>query len=511
MLAEAEERITASTRQATSAIITNLKLHFAYTGVPVTCRTVKPFLPSLAIPALEVNVPTPITVHLDQCQQCANDLEAIRQLDLTQDQLCRLSQVFADDPAEDAVNCSEAQAAMPAVVFMRLHEADAEVLKHLCTCPDCREQLYRFRERVCTELGDGEKTRDKYACEKVFAPDIFDYCFPYGIDPANNQYAKLGESLISHLRGCPTCLAQVQQLHKTICNIADKPDSEVVTCFTVEKQISEDVEPETSGLYADWPINVKVLGQSDVEARTSSGSISFPRLVKQRILALNPKRLIRPAAVAAAVVLVVLVSVNAPVAKSVDLNQIYRALENIKNVCLTTFIPEQSEPTQERWISKALTVMMVRTESQWVLWDIKGKSKKSKDLSTGSITITEPANNILAQVEKSTDVPWGLLPFDDISRVPPDAGWQQAADETIETTVPGTEVYDLVWTTKGLAGSVIIHRKWRGYIDAETRLPSRIEWWERPAEQDEYTLSTVIKVTYPTVDEIGSVIKEAGF
>jgi predicted anti-sigma-YlaC factor YlaD len=78
MLAEAEARATEGTRQTTSTVVANLRLHFAYTGARVACNTVKPFLPSLAIPALDVGVPTPITVHLDKCQQCANDLEVIR-------------------------------------------------------------------------------------------------------------------------------------------------------------------------------------------------------------------------------------------------------------------------------------------------------------------------------------------------------------------------------------------------------------------------------------------------
>ena len=63
--------------QRTSLVIANLKLHFAHTGALVNCRTARPFLPSLADPALEVGVPTPITVHLDKCQRCSDDLEEI--------------------------------------------------------------------------------------------------------------------------------------------------------------------------------------------------------------------------------------------------------------------------------------------------------------------------------------------------------------------------------------------------------------------------------------------------
>jgi hypothetical protein len=507
MLAEAEEHATESTRQTNSAVITNLRLHFAFTGAQVTCNTVKPFLPSLAIPALEVGVPTPITVHLDQCQQCANDLEVIRELNLTHKQLCRLSQIFADKSDEGTVSCSKAQAHILPVVAMTFRKTSAEALKHVCICPDCREQVYQYRETARIELTPNEAGQKEFSCEAVSATDIFDYCFPYGLDPANDQYAKFRESLTSHLCGCPMCLSKMQQLHETVYDIAERPDSEVVTCFTLEEHTGQDIEP--TDLYTDWPINVQVLDKSKIEPKTSSATVLFPRLLKQRVLALNLRRYIKP--VAAAVILVALLLVNAPVAKAVDLGQIYKALENVKNVCLTTFIPEQSKPTRKRWISETLSITMVKTEREWMLWDIKGKSKKSKDLSTGSVTVTELGKSTLAKAEKTMDVPWGLLPFDDVSKVPPDAKWHQVTNETIETTIADTKVYDLVWAEKGLDGTAIIHKKWRGYINVQTKLPRRIEWWKKQAEEKEYRLVTIIKATYPTAIEIQAAISEAGF
>jgi len=133
ILAEAGEHAAESTGQTNSVITANLRLHFACVDAPVSCNTVRPFLPSLADPALEVGVPTPITVHLDKCQQCTNDLQTIRQLNLSHKQLCRLGQLFAEKPTEDAISCSQAQAAILAVVTMVFRETSAEVLKHLCT------------------------------------------------------------------------------------------------------------------------------------------------------------------------------------------------------------------------------------------------------------------------------------------------------------------------------------------------------------------------------------------
>jgi hypothetical protein len=220
-----------NTGQTTAAAVANLKLHFAHAGALVTCDTVKPFLPTFATGALEVRVPTPITVHIDKCQQCASDLEVIRQLNITQKQLCRLGQLLAEQPTEDTDDCSRANAAILPVVAMIFNKTDSEVLKHFCTCPDCREQLYQYRETVRKDLPPDKTSQDQFSCEKVSAAAIFDYCVPYGIEPTNGQCAEAYPALTSHLRQCPTCLAKMQQLHRTVYEIAERPDSGITTCF----------------------------------------------------------------------------------------------------------------------------------------------------------------------------------------------------------------------------------------------------------------------------------------
>jgi len=511
VLAEVKYHAGQSIGQTDSAITTNLGLHFAYIGSSVTCDTVKPFLPSQADPLLEVGVPTPITVHLDKCQQCADDLETIRQLSLTHKQLCRLGQLFAEKPSKDAISCSQAQAGILAVASMVFRETNAEVLKHLCTCHNCREQLYQYRETVRGELLRDQRTQNKFPCEAVSATDIFDYCFPYGIDPASNQYAKFLESFTSHARACTTCLGKMQDLHNTVYGILERQESEIVTCFQVVDESAQDsIVGSPDDVYEDWPIEVQVFDKSSetkiIEARGSGVTVAHKP--KQRLSTLSIRPFIKPAA-AAAVLLVAILLLKGPVAKAVDLGDVYNALERIKNVCFTIFDPEKAKPTQEIWISQALKSKMFKTETEYILWDLKGKSRKSRDLNTGSITMAELDNDVLVKVEETMKAPWGLLPFDNISAVPTDAEWQKVADGDVETTIPSTEIYDLVWIEKSLVGS-IIHRKWRGYIDIETKLPKRIEWWEKYAKEEEYKLLTITKVTYPTVVEIRAATEDVG-
>jgi hypothetical protein len=508
VLADGERRGTENAGQTASAATTNLRLQFAYTGASVTCSMVKPFLPSLVIPALEVGVPTPITVHIDKCQQCADGLEEIRRLNLTDRQLCRLSQLFADEPSESGVSCSTAQAAITAVVSMAFHKTNAGVLKHLCTCADCRRRLYRSREHVRLELVTETDPEENSACDAVSAGDIFDYCFPYGIDLTNDEYAKLRPTLITHLAKCPTCQRKMQQLHQTVCSIAEQIDSEVVTRFTFEKQISEGIEAESLHLYADWPINVQVLDKSGRESEVPLATIGPRQDFKQRLSALV-RPLVKPAAAAAAIVVVALLLFNGPVAKAVDLGQIYGALGRIKNVYIASFDVERAGPTQEIWASRALSTMIFKTDAECALWDIRNRSRKSKDLSTGAIMTAELQTKALVQIDKMMKAPWGLLPFDDLSKVPPDAKWQQVDDEDIDTILPGTKVYDLIWTEKSLSGSAV-HKKWRGYIDSQTRLPKRIERWMQ-TEKGQHRLLTVKEVAYLSADQIRTVIKDVGF
>jgi len=304
----------------------------------------------------------------------------------------------------------------------------------------------------------------------------------------------------------------MQDLHNTVCSILERQESGIATCFKLDESVRESIVSSPDDVYEDWPIEVKVFDKSSETETIEAGDsgVAVSRKPKRRLSTLNVRPFIKPAAVAAAVILVAILLLNIPVAKAVDLGRIYGALEQIKNICLTAFVPEKAEPTQEIWISQALNIKMFKTEAECVLWDLKGKSRKSRDLNTGSITMAELDNDVLVTVEETMKAPWGLLPFGNISAVPEDAGWQKVADEDVEITIPNTEVYDLVWIEKSLIGS-IIHRRWRGYIDIETKLPMRVERWRKRANEEEYELLTVTKVAYPTAVEIRAVIKDVGF
>ena len=256
-----------------------LGLHFAHVGQPVSCAVVKPFLPSLAMPDLKIKIPTPITVHIDNCPACAQDLQTIGQLNLADKQLRRLTELLTADPPKDRTSCAEARK-----FILPLAEADyspavsAEVLRHVCICPECRARLYQARQALAPRWQTADSTeRLPFPCDQVNTSDIFDYVVPYGIDPANDQYARFRPSLTTHLRQCPDCLEKMQKLHEELYAIVGRRESGVVTKFTVARADQREAQvAKPEDVYAYWPVNVEVLAQGDESATAQTPVTETP-------------------------------------------------------------------------------------------------------------------------------------------------------------------------------------------------------------------------------------------
>ena len=507
VLSQAEGQVGSQEKQIGTAVTNILELHFAYIGKHVTCQTVRPFLPVLSDPALETKIPTPITAHLDKCQQCANDLETIQRLNLNHKQLCRLGQLFAKKPSEDAVSCSQAQSSILAVVLMAFDKTNAKVLKHLCTCPDCREVLYQYRETVREELAEDQRVQKKFPCEAVAAVDIFDYCFPYGIDPANDQYAKFRKSFTSHVASCAICLAKMQQLHKTVYNIAERADSDVVTIYHIDESAEAQPAAESDDLYSGFPIKIEVITRKDeVEAGLLATTINFTAALKRKLSRMNLKPLVKTSIAAAAIILIAVVLLfNTLTAKAVSIERIYRAIEKARNVYIATFVPHKKGPVQELWVSRTANNYIIKTVKELVLWDIPNAARKTKDLDTAVAETTPLADNVLTDVEKKISGFFGIMPFYDISNIPEDAEWRRVADDSLEATGKSTEVYDLTWVEKKYGGAAVF-MKWRVFVDPKTNLPHRTEFYKKLPADSEYTLEMVMLVKYLSDSEIQAVI-----
>jgi len=304
----------------------------------------------------------------------------------------------------------------------------------------------------------------------------------------------------------------MQKLHTTVYSILERGESGIVTCCTINDSAKDGSLSGSDDVYEEWPIEVQIYDKSDEidTTKTNDTSIAVSAKPKQKTGKPNVRPFVKPVAAAAAILIIALLVFNVSVAKGIGLDQIYKALERIRNVCITTFIPQSSEPTQVRWISENLDKMISKNNTQYVLWDVKAKSKRSKDLIASSTITTILDENAILKAEKTMKSPWGLLPFENISEIPPDAQWQQVVNENIEATIANTEVYDLIWV-KDIIGSSPVYSKRRFYIDTKTNLPKRIERFRRQCEGQEYELLDIMKISYPDSVDIQGIIESFGF
>ncbi|MHC4693575.1 MAG: hypothetical protein ACYS67_12605 [Planctomycetota bacterium] len=483
ILAEGEGEAVGEDRQKAAVITTYLRFHFVYLRALVDCKTIKLFLPSLAIPALQVSVPTPITVHLDNCEQCTGDLEAIH-----------------------THICSEARNKIASVGAMVFEDASPEILRHLCVCPECRQLLYEDRDNRIEKL-PLDSDRSPMPCDAISPADIFDYVIPFGIEPDHDSHVMFRKSLTSHLINCPRCLDRMQKLHDTVYNVFERHESGIVTRFNICESGRESTVDGSDGPYKDWPIEVQVFDNSEETRTVETGALedvtaSPEPETKRKLSSLRP--FVKPAMAAAAVILIALLF-NIPAARAVNLSQISKALKKVKNVYFATSdTTDDAVPAQEIWISQALNLKLFKTGAEYFLWDIKAGSKIKRDSNTGSITTTPLDTNVSLNVK---EIIRSLLPLNNMYEVPKGAQWLQVDEKDIVNPIAGTQAYDLIWTDKHLLGAV---RKWRGYIDIETKRPKRIEWWIKLGQEQEYCES-VTEISYPTTDDIKDVIEKAGF
>ena len=485
LLTKADAKCESEQSRKDSAISTLLRLHFEYIGEPVKCDTVKPFLASLADPVLDIRIPTPITTHVNKCNACRDDLQELLDMHLPHKYLCRLGQLLAEKPIEDKLNCSKAQAAIPAVVSLAFHETDAETLKHLCTCSNCRKQLYLHRESIRKELLLNSTSQNGFQCDAITAVDIYDYCLPYGIDPANDEYAEFRESLTSHLSSCPKCLAKIQQLHFTISNIVERAESEMVTTYNIDESESN----------AGLPIDSETTGTEDNLTIEQPKTINLTSRLKEKATAWNIKPMLKIGIAAAAVIVIGLALLfNTPTAKAVTLDQLCKAIEKVRNVYIAKFGPDKEEPTQEMWVSRSLNIYMITNTSEGlVLWDTDNKLKKTKQPDKISPELTMLSDKECNQIETKIAGFLELLPFDNMSDMPKDTNWNPETNDSLKVNEENQEVYKLTWIEKTPGGSSVFRMR-KYFVDPGTDLPSTVELYQKFTAEDDYTFQAKMDV-----------------
>jgi hypothetical protein len=490
-----------------SAMTTMLKLQFSYIGERVTCNTVKPFLPCLADPTLAARIPTPITVHLDNCSECSNDLATIRDLGLRQTQLYRLSRLLAQKPSQDSIECSRAQAIVPDIMSAGSHEAGKEVLNHLCVCRDCRRLFYEYLQRTQEKCLSQERDAKPFDCERLSEADIFDLVLPYGLDAAGDTDARTLQASFSHVRSCARCLAKMQRLHKTVCTMCDRAESDVVTIYRMNESAETQATADAENLYAGFPVQVEVASRQEAaREKALRPRIDFRTLVRQYSSRLNLIPLMKVTAAAAVVLMGVILLFNAPAARALSFEQVYEAVQEAMNVHIVSFVPGRSEPVEERWVSRSLNVYLAKTADRLVLWEPGNSYKKTRNLDTGSVQTARLPEDISAAVRAEIRGALGLLPFADIADASTNAKWIPVGT----AGASDSEVYDLEWTKKTYRDAAV-HRKCRVFVDPKTNLPQKIQFYAKPHSDRPYTLRSEQIVKYLSEAQVRNLIQQASF
>jgi hypothetical protein len=491
------------------AITDLLNLHLAYIGDKVDCSTVKPFLPIVLDPSLGIRIPTPITVHLDHCQQCTQDMKTIQNLNLTSTQSCLFSQLLADKTNGSTVSCRQAQAAIPAVSSMVYKDISKQVLKHLCTCKHCRKDWYEYRETICTKgRHENEKQAQKCSvCDQLTMSDIFDYVVPYGIDPTRED-ALFRSSIASHLRSCTVCLAKIQTLHNIVYGIVERTESKVATIYRIN-EFSEIQEPgDSSNLYSGYPISVEIANSKDIDNERPASPIRSIAATRRKTPILNTSRFLRSGIIAVAGVLIVIaLFFRGSVAGAVTIGQVYSAIQNAKNVYISRFLPENANPVQERWISRTHNVKITKTGDELVLLDLKNNQRSIKNLGNNSIDMTELPRDYAADTKQSMSEFLGFMPFYSISDLPDNAEWNRVPDNELEIPVNNTEVYDLTWIDTTNA-NFPVYSKYRFTVDSQTYRPLNIRCYSKLDVDGQYILNTTVILEYLDDNAMKSVIEQ---
>ncbi len=499
MLAECKERPQTQTAQCQTAAAL-LELHFSFAGKRVNCSDARLFLPNLLVPTTQIRIPTPITAHIDNCEKCREDSKKLRDLGLSSKQLMTLSQFFADELEADETDCATAREAIPAVVSMAFGQTDAKTLRHLSLCPKCRQELYKFRQTMKqTKIKHSEnETQDSsFPCSSAGAGDVFDYCIPYGIDPTSDECVKFRKSLTAHVVCCDECLNKIQKLHRTIYGIAERPESGVVTVFHIDTT----AKAQTEGLYAGFPVRVETVEPGSQEQPSIEEHGKVVRL-KPASKSLRP--LLRMGVAAAALIMLGIgLFYNIHTAKGLPIAKIFSAVDAVRSIHITSFVPENQKPVQEIWIARSSGLYVLKTENECVLWNVSDGVKRTKDSGTGNIQQTSLSSDVVSDIATKIQDSLQIMPFRTPSDIPADAKWSEVTDSEQAVKTSNTKVYELSWAEKIYGGS-LIRRSLRIFTDTSTNLPQKIELFTQSAFSTEPILESIMIIEYPGDKEIVS-------
>ena len=479
-------------------LIAELQSHFEHVGEQVTCSQVRPFLPGLL--ADRIRIPTPVTVHIDQCGQCAEDLEQLRLLGLTEEQLARLEKLYSGPVRTDSSLCRQFKLMLAEADDLRLEEMPAHIADHICLCPQCRTRLYRARQDLLDHCREHPVADPYISCSRIMTGDVFDLVVPHGEDSTDRAPVDDWQRTIAdHVFSCPRCLAKVQNMHRIIYGVAERADSGVATVYATTGTA---MPPSRAarGSYGAYPIDVRVVGgRLETAHRRSRRTGELVATLRRRMHGRKLKSSIPTAAVAAGVVLLAgLFVISGRSASALNVGQLNRTLSKVPSIHIISFGRDGSEvPTLQTWVSSSVGVFAQEIPGQPTrVWDTH--KRRTIMIAPGQSQVQETDmtardyKGIMQSIQNTLESEF--VGFSADTELQHQDG---SADETDSTL----DVYEI--TSQGPAqydGSV--ERRMLVYLDPVTKLLKMTESYRKSTPHGPWELGTTRRFEYPSDAEV---------
>ncbi|MEN6306629.1 MAG: hypothetical protein ABFD91_02635 [Anaerohalosphaeraceae bacterium] len=399
---------------------------------------------------------------------------------------------------ENNIQCQQASACYFDYLSHNRSDIPDDMAVHISNCPDCQSEIKKLDCCIHDPLDvQSLATKVQYLAlhhrllnEWVSCDDIKPFLVL--MNQASGD-APWRTAVTAHLESCPQCQSRFQTIRKmnmsfeqaqcAISFLADQPDSDMLSQALL-KDLVKIKNSENSGIYtraeltADGRLEIGVKQLQAVKGSTRSkpaGAVS--------------RRLWIRAGLAASILMGISICfLSVPSAEGIALKQVYRAVEQIKNCRIQIFVPEQTKPVQTILISRELQIQMYQNSGNATLWDLN----KQTMLNSNSIS-QEPVRQASLPPLQASQKGFGLMPFNSIRDLPATYSWVQV--EGAAQAGDNQQVYDLQWGQSDNPKGQIA-RRWRGFLNASTMLPDRIEWWEQLPNQKEQLMMQMV-IDYP--------------
>jgi len=472
---------------AQDAVVEALSREFELLSEQVRCRHVKRFLPDLSSPSRLIRIPTPVTIHAENCPQCAKDQAAIGQLNLAVGQLKRLGEFLGLEPIADLPADTWMPTAM-ALASFSLDESPPEDLSRVCCCLRSRKWVYERRAQAAKELDEEIDRTGVLECQEVSISDLFDFVLPFGLDAqATRKTTGRRDAVGTHVRRCRACMERVQSLHRTIYGIAERTDTGVETIYRCQEPACQDSDERISPPLR-YPVDVWIMRNERAK----------PCRIR---LSANSLFLAGGASLAVIVVLATVLSFTTSPVRGTNFKRIEKSVRHAPNVYVKSISEGDPGSVYETWVSRELNKYAMRTRTSGEVTDLNEKTK---------IVIDQDGRRRPPMVLKGRMLDPYRMYMDQanlFANAPAEEELSAVTDDPSDPSGPRSLTYEIMKDMVTPGGNSL-QRRWRVFLDPIHRLPTKVEFFQRDSQEFPWERTGTIELSYPTKTQMEKVFRE---